>query len=108
MAAELLDRMSRLVRGPGLLVVSGASGVGKTSLLRAGVLPRIRGAGLAGEPGSAASAACPDVHPGPRAPLDELGGAGHGAAHPEGTRRNCGESSWTTRPGLLPLSAWQS
>ncbi len=69
-ATQLLDRMSRLVEGPGLLVVSGVSGAGKSSLLRAGVLPRIRGAGLASAPG-AASWPCLVFTPG-RAPLDEL------------------------------------
>jgi transcriptional regulator with XRE-family HTH domain len=52
-AAVLLDRMSQLSGGPGLLVVSGVSGAGKSSLLRAGVLPRIREAGLASAPGAA-------------------------------------------------------
>ena len=69
-ATQLLDRMSRLLEGPGLLVVSGVSGAGKSSLLRAGVLPRIRGAGLAPAPG-AASWPCLVFTPG-RAPLDEL------------------------------------
>ena len=69
-ATQLLERMTRLVAGPGLLVVSGVSGAGKSSLLRAGVLPRIRGAGLAGSPG-AASWPCLVFTPG-RAPLDEL------------------------------------
>ena len=69
-ATQLLDRMSRLTQGPGLLVVSGVSGAGKSSLLRAGVLPRIRGAGLASAPG-AASWPCLVFTPG-RAPLDEL------------------------------------
>ena len=50
---RLLDRMSRLAGSAGLLVVSGVSGAGKSSLLQAGVLPRIRGAGLASAPGSA-------------------------------------------------------
>ena len=49
-AAALLDRMSRLLARPGLLVVSGASGAGKSSLLRAGMLPRIATAGLTGAP----------------------------------------------------------
>jgi hypothetical protein len=52
-ATALLDRMSRLLTGTGLLVVSGASGAGKSSLLRAGVLPRIRADGLAAAPGAA-------------------------------------------------------
>jgi len=68
--AEVLDRMSRLLPGAGLLVVSGASGAGKSSLLRAGVLPRIREAGLAAAPGAAW---WPWVVFTPtRAPLDEL------------------------------------
>ena len=69
-ATEVLERMSRLLAGAGLLVVSGVSGAGKSSLLRAGVLPRIRGAGLASAPG-AASWPCLVFTPG-RAPLDEL------------------------------------
>ena len=66
----VLDRMSRLLAGVGLLVVSGASGAGKSSLLRAGVLPRIRADGLAAAPG-AASWPCVLFTP-TRAPLDEL------------------------------------
>ena len=69
-ATQLLERMPRLLEGQGLLVVSGVSGAGKSSLLRAGVLPRIRGAGLASAPG-AASWPCLVFTPG-RAPLDEL------------------------------------
>ncbi len=67
---ELLERMSRLVDGPGLLMVSGVSGAGKSSLLRAGVLPRLRGVGLASAP-EAASWPCVVFTP-TRAPLDEL------------------------------------
>ena len=66
----VVDRMSRLLAGVGLLVVSGASGAGKSSLLRAGVLPRIRADGLAAAPG-AASWPCVVFTP-TRAPLDEL------------------------------------
>jgi hypothetical protein len=62
--------MSRHAAGTGLLVVSGVSGAGKSSLLRAGVLPRIRAAGLASAPG-AASWPCL-VFTRTRAPLDEL------------------------------------
>ena len=69
-AIALLDRMSRLLAGAGLLVVSGASGAGKSSLLRAGVLPPIRAAGLAAAP-EAASWPCVMFTP-TRAPLDEL------------------------------------
>jgi len=67
---EVLERMSRPLEGTGLLVVSGVSGAGKSSLLRAGVLPRIRGGGLALAPG-AASWPCVLLTP-TRAPLDEL------------------------------------
>ena len=66
----VLDRMSRLLAGVGLLVVSGASGAGKSSLLRAGVLPRIWADGLAAAPG-AAWWPCVVFTP-TRAPLDEL------------------------------------
>ena len=68
--AQVLDRMSRQLAGAGVLVVSGVSGAGKSSLLRAGVLPRIRAAGLASAPGSA-SWPCLVFTP-TRAPLDEL------------------------------------
>jgi len=69
-AGQVLERMSRCLTGAGLLVVSGVSGAGKSSLLRAGVLPRVREQGLAAAPG----AACwPQVVFTPtRAPLDEL------------------------------------
>jgi WD40 repeat protein len=69
-ATEVLDRMSRQLRRTGVLVVSGVSGAGKSSLLRAGVLPRLRGAGLASAPG-AASWPCAVLTP-THAPLDEL------------------------------------
>ena len=67
---KLLERLARLRDGPGLLVVSGVSGAGKSSLLRAGVLPRIRGAGLGSMPGSA-TWPCLVLTPG-GSPLDEL------------------------------------
>ena len=67
---DVLKRMSRCVDGTGLLVVSGVSGAGKSSLLRAGVLPQIRGAGLAAAP-EAARWPCLLLTPGP-APLDVL------------------------------------
>jgi hypothetical protein len=52
-AREILVRLSAAAQEAGVLVVSGVSGAGKSSLLRAGVLPRIRGAGLASAPGAA-------------------------------------------------------
>jgi transcriptional regulator with XRE-family HTH domain len=68
--AEVLERMSQHLAGAGLLVVSGVSGAGKSSLLRAGVLPRVQGGGLAAAPG-AASWPCVVFTP-TRSPLDEL------------------------------------
>jgi len=69
-ATEVLERMSRRLQGTGLVVVSGVSGAGKSSLLRAGVLPRLRGAGLGSAP-EAASWPCLVFTPGGR-PLEEL------------------------------------
>jgi WD40 repeat protein len=69
-ATQVLERMSRQLDGTGLLVVSGVSGAGKSSLLRAGVLPRLRGTGLASASGSA-SWPCLLFTPS-GAPLDEL------------------------------------
>jgi Novel STAND NTPase 1/WD domain, G-beta repeat len=45
--AALLERMSALLSGAGPLVVSGASGAGKSSLLRAGAWPLLRDSWLA-------------------------------------------------------------
>ena len=67
---QILQRMSRAMEGQGLLVVSGASGAGKSSLLRAGLLPRLRGAGLPQAPGAASWPGLV-MTPG-RAPLGEL------------------------------------
>jgi serine/threonine protein kinase len=69
-ANSVLQRMSQQLDGSGLLVVSGVSGAGKSSLLRAGVLPRMRGTGLAGAPDSAAWPCL--VFTPTRAPLDQL------------------------------------
>jgi WD40 repeat protein/transcriptional regulator with XRE-family HTH domain len=67
---QVLDRTARMSDGTGLVMVSGASGAGKSSLLRAGVLPRVRGAGLASVAGGE-SWACLLLTP-THAPLDEL------------------------------------
>jgi WD40 repeat protein/transcriptional regulator with XRE-family HTH domain len=104
-------RMAALLTGPGVLVVSGASGAGKSSLLAAGVLPRLRAAGLAEEPGAAW---WPQVVFTPtRAPLDELavqvaaltgadaaGVARELAAHPEGFALTARQAA-TARPREL-------
>ncbi|WP_345572770.1 hypothetical protein [Nonomuraea rosea] len=47
--AQLVSTLSERLAGPGLLVVTGASGAGKSSLLRAGLLPAI-GRGDLSEP----------------------------------------------------------
>ena len=67
---EVAGRLSRAMDGPGLVVVSGVSGAGKSSLLRAGLLPRLRRDGLPGA-GDAAAWPCLLLTPG-QAPLDEL------------------------------------
>ncbi|MCZ4120283.1 NACHT and WD repeat domain-containing protein [Streptomyces sp. H39-S7] len=69
-AMDVLERMSRCLGGTGLLMVSGVSGAGKSSLLRAGVLPRLRGEGLATAP-EAMLWPCQLFTPS-HAPLDEL------------------------------------
>ncbi|WP_280256251.1 hypothetical protein [Nocardia abscessus] len=67
---EMLQRLSQRVRQPGILLVSGVSGAGKSSLLRAGVLPRIRGQGLEQTP-QAHSWPCVVLTAG-HDPLDEM------------------------------------
>jgi hypothetical protein len=69
-AGQVLELMARCLEGTGLAVVSGVSGAGKSSLLRAGVLPRLRGEGL-GPTHEAASWPCLVFAPG-RRPLQEL------------------------------------
>jgi hypothetical protein len=50
---ELAGSIEQRVRDTGIVVLAGVSGAGKSSLLRAGLLPRIRRDGLAAAPGSA-------------------------------------------------------
>ena len=93
-AAALLDRMSRLLAGGGLLVVSGASGAGKSSLLRAGVLPQIRAKGWPA--GSGGVAVCV-VHPDPGA----AGSAGAAGGLAGGGGRGGGAAGAGGRSGLV-------
>ena len=94
-AAEILGRLSGLVDGPALLVVSGASGAGKSSLLQAGVLPRISEAGLTSGP---QDLRWPHVVLSPaRAPLTELSGRLAPLASRDAA--SCGWRSGPIRPG---------
>ena len=101
---QVMELMARRVEDHrGLLVVSGASGVGKSSLLKAGVLPRLRGAGL--RPATeAASWPCLMLTPG-RAPLDELAVrvAQLAGVDASAVRRNLSED-----PGTFSLTARQA
>ena len=114
---ELLERMSGHLQGAGLLIVSGVSGAGKSSLLQAGMLPRIRGAGLADAP-EAAQWPCLVFTPG-RAPLDELAlrvaalaGADAAAvrrgldADPDGFALTARQAALAASPGPGVLAAW--
>jgi WD40 repeat protein len=65
-----VERDSVTASGPAILVVAGASGAGKSSLLQAGVLPRLRRDGTPDSP-EAGSWPCLLLTPG-RSPLDEL------------------------------------
>ena len=102
-AAQVLERMSRLLAGTGLLVVSGVSGAGKSSLLRAGVLSRVRAVGLAAAP-EAASWPCVLLTP-TRAPLDELALR---VAVVAGTDASAVRRGLDTSPGGFALPARQA
>ncbi|MER6831989.1 hypothetical protein ABT352_38785 [Streptosporangium sp. NPDC000563] len=67
---RLMARLSRQAAAGDLLMVSGVSGAGKSSVLRAGILPRLRGSGLDGAP-HAAGWPCLLFTP-TRTPLEEL------------------------------------
>lgn len=68
LTAELTGRLAERLTGVGMVIVTGASGAGKSSLLRAGLLPALARGSL-----SPAAAGWPQVLlPLTRAPLDEL------------------------------------
>ena len=75
--ARVLELMAASLAGMGLVVVSGVSGAGKSSLLRAGVLHRLRESGFEGAP-EAASWPCLLFTPG-RARIGGTGGADRAA-----------------------------
>ena len=94
-ATELLTRMSRHLQGAGLLVVSGVSGAGKSSLLQAGCCPGSGGPGWRSRRGRHGGRAWCSPRPGPRWMSWRCGWR----CWPERTRRRCG-AGWTpTRPG---------
>jgi WD40 repeat protein len=101
--SRVLARMSDLVSEPGLLAVSGVSGAGKSSLIRAGVLPRLRGFGLA-DARDAAGWPRLVFTPGPE-PLDELavGVAALGGGDAVTVRKNL-----TSDPAMFGLIAAQA
>jgi len=101
--AEVLKRMSLCVDGTGLLVVSGVTGAGKSSLLRAGVLPQIRGAGLEAAP---EAAWWPRLlfTPGPR-PLDVLAVQ---VAHLAGINADAVRGGLDDNPARFALTARQA
>ncbi|MFC4533277.1 NACHT and WD repeat domain-containing protein [Sphaerisporangium dianthi] len=68
LTAQLVDALANRLDRPGILVVAGASGAGKSSLVHAGLLPALAGGGL-----SAESAGWPVavLHP-TATPCDEL------------------------------------
>jgi WD40 repeat protein len=101
-AAELVGRISSQLDRAGPLVVSGVSGAGKSSLLRAGVLPRIRDGRLA----ASGSSSWPCLVLTPTAsPLDELANrvAPIARADADAIRRNLG-----TDPASFALTARQA
>ncbi|MFF5857501.1 WD40 repeat domain-containing protein [Streptomyces sp. NPDC012751] len=55
-------------RSGGLVMLVGASGAGKSSLLNAGLVPAIRGGALNGGPGPAADGPAAEPHPSPTTP----------------------------------------
>jgi WD40 repeat protein len=99
----VLERMSAQLQASGPLVVSGVSGVGKSSLLEAGVLPLLRGAGLADAP-EAATWPCLMFTP-THAPLDELAVAIAPLAGTDSAQVRLGLGS---DPGLFRLTARQA
>lgn len=69
--AKVLAQLTTVMVEPRIIAVTGASGAGKSSLLRAGVLPRIRGGGLAGAVGADRWPPFVLFSPGP-SPLEDL------------------------------------
>jgi WD40 repeat protein len=99
---RVLEHMSSQLQA-GILVISGVSGAGKSSLLQAGVIPRLSGTGLTGVP-EAASWPCVIFSPGAK-PLDELSTAVAPLAGADSAEVRRGLSS---DPGRFVLTARQA
>ena len=81
LVAQLAQRLAGRLDGAGILLVAGESGAGKSSLLRAGLMPWLAAGALG--PGSRAVAAAGD-------PADGQPGAGAGDAAGRGGGRGSG------------------
>ena len=92
---EVFSGLNMNLRAGEIVALVGQSGAGKSSLLQAGVLPRIRGTGLASAPGWARWPCL--VFTPTRSPLDEL--ALRVAVLAGRTRPRCGEGWTPTRTG---------
>jgi WD40 repeat protein len=101
--SQVLERLSGALERPKLVALSGVSGAGKSSLLRAGILPRLRRAGLPGAE-EAARWPCLLFTPG-QAPLDELAVQ---AASLAGTDAGLVRRSLAAHPAGFALTARQA
>jgi WD40 repeat protein len=101
--AQVMDRMARCMDTAGVLVVSGVSGAGKSSLLRAGVLPLMQRQGL---PSAPLAAAWPRILFTPTAqPLNELAVRVASLARTDAALVRTGLGA---DPALFPLTARQA
>jgi WD40 repeat protein len=101
--AQVTERMARCMETTGMLAVSGVSGAGKSSLLRAGVLPMMQRQGLPSVP---LAAAWPRVLFTPTAqPLNELAVRVASLARTDAALVRSGLG---TDPGLFSLTARQA
>jgi DNA-binding SARP family transcriptional activator/ABC-type glycerol-3-phosphate transport system substrate-binding protein len=86
---RLVDRLDEVARGDGLLVLVGPSGSGKSSVVRAGLVPAIRRGALAGSQGWSVAIMVPGNRP-----FDELTAAlrrvGVARVRPDHVRRDGG------------------
>lgn len=97
----LLDRLApRLADGGAILLVSGASGVGKSSLLRAGVLPALAEGRLAGSEDWPRLLITPGARP--LSALAKAWAEAYGGSAAEAERRLRADP-YELRPGLRPM-----